>query len=164
MIPRTWYLTYSLSQLFDRKEINEMTTCNDVMTKNPVCAYPDDTVAHVARLMRNEDIGPVPIVQDDASKRLVGIVTDRDLASKVVAEERDPMTTRVSDVMTTDVVTCRASDDIEKALAAMSGNQLRRIPVVDDGNMLVGIIAQADVATRMDEPERTGEVVKEISE
>ncbi len=140
-----------------------MTTCRDVMTKNPVCAYPDDTVAHVARLMRSEDIGPVPIVQDDSTMQLLGIVTDRDLAIKVVAEERDPAKTRVRDVMTTEVVTCRESDDIETALHAMSTNQLRRIPVLHDGNMLVGIIAQADVATRLN-PEKTGEVVREISE
>jgi CBS domain-containing protein len=133
------------------------------MTKNPVCAYREDTVAHVARLMRSEDIGSVPIVQDDTTKRLMGIVTDRDLAIKVVSEERDPKNTRVSDVMTTDVVTCSETDDIETALDAMSKNQLRRIPVVDDGNMLVGIIAQADVATRLN-PEKTGEVVREISE
>jgi CBS domain-containing protein len=142
----------------------EMTTCGNVMTKNPVCAYPDDTVAHVARLMKSEDIGPIPIVRDDATKQLVGIVTDRDLALKVVAEERDPRNTRVSDVMSKDMVTCRAGDDIGMALDAMSKNQLRRIPVVEDGNMLVGIIAQADVATRMNAPEKTGEVVKEISE
>jgi CBS domain-containing protein len=140
-----------------------MTTCHDVMTKSPVCAYRDDTVAHVARLMRSEDIGSVPIVQDDATKKLVGIVTDRDLAINVVAEERNPADTRVSGVMTTDVITCNETDDIETALNAMSTNQLRRIPVVDGGNMLVGIIAQADVATRLN-PEKTGEVVREISE
>lgn len=141
-----------------------MTKCRDVMTKNPVCAYPDDSVAHVARLMRSEDIGPVPIVKDDTTKQLLGIVTDRDLAINVVAEERDPAKTRVRDVMTTDVVTCSENDDIDTALHAMSTNQLRRIPVVDNGNMLIGIIAQADVATRMHDTEKTGEVVKEISE
>ena len=141
-----------------------MTTCSDVMTRNPVCAQPEDTVANVARLMKEKDIGPVPIVEDKISKKLLGIVTDRDLAIKVVAEGRDPKTTTVKEVMTKDVVTCRADDDIESTLAAMSRNQLRRIPVVDDSNMLVGIIAQADVATRMDEPEKTAEVVKEISQ
>jgi CBS domain-containing protein len=125
---------------------------------------PHDTVADVARLMKDEDIGPVPIVQDQDSRKLVGIVTDRDLALKVVADDLDATTTRVSDVMTTDLVTCREDDDINVALQAMSRNQLRRIPVVDAGNILVGIIAQADVATRMNEPEKTGEVVKEISE
>jgi CBS domain-containing protein len=141
-----------------------MTKCSDVMTRNPVCAQPDDTVASVAQLMKENDIGPVPIVSDNNSKKLVGIVTDRDLALKVVAAGRDPQTTPVREVMTTNVVTCRDHDDIETALDAMSTQQLRRIPVVDDGNMLLGIIAQADIATRMDSPEKTGEVVKEISE
>ena len=140
-----------------------MTTSRDVMTNNPVCATPDDVVADVARLMKDNDIGPVPIVEG-ASKKLVGIVTDRDLALKVVAEGRDPSSTKVRDVMTKDVVTCRADDEVEDALQAMSKNQLRRILAVDDSDMLVGIIAQADIATRMNEPEKTGEVVKEISE
>ncbi len=141
-----------------------MTKCSDVMTRNPVSARPDDSVASVARLMKENDIGPVPIVEDNNSKRLVGIVTDRDLAIKVVAAGRDPQTTPVREVMTTNVITCRDDDDIETALDAMSTQQLRRIPVVDDGNKLLGIIAQADIATRMDSPEKTGEVVKDISE
>ena len=141
-----------------------MTTCSDVMTRNPVCAQPDDTVENVAQLMKDKDIGPVPIVEDKISKRLLGIVTDRDLTINVVAEGRDPKTTKVHEVMTRDVVACRDTDDIESALDAMSEHQLRRILVVDKDNMLVGIIAQADVATRMDEPEKTGEVVKEISQ
>lgn len=141
-----------------------MTMCRDVMTRNPVSARPEDTVASVARLMKENDIGPVPIVENQKSKRLVGIVTDRDLALKVVAEGRDPETTPVKQVMTTSVITCRGDDDIETALDAMSTQQLRRIPVVDDGNMLLGIIAQADIATRMNEPEKTAEVVKDISE
>ena len=139
-----------------------MTTCKDVMTRNPVSAQPEDSVANVARLMKEQDIGPVPIVQ--GSNELVGIVTDRDLAIKVVGEGRDPNTTQVGDVMTRDLVTCREDDDIQEVLRAMSMHQLRRIPVVDDNNMLVGIIAQADIATRMDQPETTGEVVKDISE
>ena len=141
-----------------------MTMCKDVMTRNPVSARPEDTVASVARLMKENDIGPVPIVENQKSKRLVGIVTDRDLALKVVAEGRDPQTTLVKQVMTTTVITCHDDDDIETALDAMSTQQLRRIPVVDDGNMLLGIIAQADIATRMNEPEKTAEVVKDISE
>ena len=141
-----------------------MTTCSDVMTRNPVSALPDDTVATVAQLMKDKDIGPVPIVEDKLSKRLLGIVTDRDLAIKVVAEGRDPITLKVKDVMSKEVVACRDTDNIESALDAMAEHQLRRIVVVDSANKLVGIIAQADVATRMDEPEKTGEVVKEISQ
>ena len=141
-----------------------MTTVSNVMTRNPVSAKPDDTAASVARLMRDNDIGPVPIVEDNASKRLVGIVTDRDLAIKVVAEGRDPNTTKVNEVMTRDVVTSRDNDDIRNTMEAMSQHQLRRILVVDAEDGLVGIIAQADIATRLNEPEKTGEVVKEISQ
>ena len=141
-----------------------MKKCSDVMTDNPVYALPDDTVEKVAQLMKKEDIGPVPVVDDEQNKRLVGIVTDRDLALKVVAEGRDPQTTKVEEVMTRKLITCRPDDDVESAMKAMAQYQLRRIPVVDDANRLVGIISQADVATRVDEPEKTAEVVKEISE
>jgi len=141
-----------------------MKKCSDVMTDNPVYALPDDTVEKVAQLMKKEDIGPVLIVDNEQTKTLVGIVTDRDLALKVVAEGRDPQTTKVEGVMTRKLVTCRADDDVENAMKAMAQYQLRRIPVVDDNNRLVWIISQADVATRVDEPEKTAEVVKEISQ
>ena len=138
---------------------------SDVMTKELVYSSPGDRVSDVAQLMKNEDIGPVLIVDDSHDgKRLVGIVTDRDLAIKVVGEGRDPQNTRVEDVMTKKVITCRADDDVQNAMKAMAQYQLRRIPVVDDNNRLVGIISQADVATRVDEPEKTAEVVKEISQ
>jgi CBS domain-containing protein len=134
------------------------------MTTDLVCAQADDTVVSVAQLMKEQDVGPIPIVDDVTTKRLRGIVTDRDLAMKVVAEGRDPNNTRVSEVMTSDVVTVRQDDDIQAALDAMSQHQLRRILVVNENENLVGIIAQADIATRMNKPEQTGEVVKEISE
>ena len=136
---------------------------SDIMTKDLVYSRPSDMVSDVAQLMKDEDIGPVLIVDDsNDGKRLVGIVTDRDLAIKVVGEGRDPQNTRVEDVMTESLVTVRASDDVQSAMQAMAQNQLRRIPVVDDGQ-LVGIISQADVATRLNEPQSTAEVVKEIS-
>ena len=137
---------------------------SDIMTKDLVYSLPSDMVSDVAKLMKDEDIGPVLIVDDSHDgKRLVGIVTDRDLALKVVGEGRDPNSTRVDDVMTGSLVTCRADDDVENAVRAMAQNQLRRIPVVDDSGQLVGIISQADVATRLNEPQSTAEVVKEIS-
>ncbi len=141
-----------------------MTKCSDIMTEELVCCTPDDTVSEVAQLMKKEDIGPVLIVDNDKSKTLVGIVTDRDLALKVVGERRDPQNTRVEEVMTRKLVTCHADDDVETAMNAMAQYQLRRIPVVGDNMRLVGIISQADVATRVDEPEKTAEVVKEISQ
>jgi len=137
---------------------------SDIMTKDLIYSRPSDMVSDVAQLMKDEDIGPVLIVDDsNDGKRLVGIVTDRDLAIKVVGEGHDPQNTRVEDVMTESLVTVRASDDVQSAMQAMAQNQLRRIPVVDDNGQLVGIISQADVATRLNEPQSTAEVVKEIS-
>ena len=137
--------------------------CSEIMTKDPVCCLPGDTVDKAAQLMKTEDVGPIPVVTDRQTKRLVGIVTDRDLALKVVAEALDAKTTTVEEVMTTGVVACRPDDDLQKALDAMEGHQVRRIPVVDDNDQIIGIIAQADVATRVNQPKKTAEVVGEIS-
>ena len=141
-----------------------MKKCDEVMTKNPVCCLPNDMVAKVAQLMKSENIGSIPVIENEQTKKLVGIVTDRDLALKIVAEGRDAKSTKVEAVMTRKVVTCRAEDDLQKALDAMSEHQLRRIPVVDNDNKILGIIAQADVATRVNQPEKTAEMVKEISQ
>jgi CBS domain-containing protein len=141
-----------------------MKKCSEVMTKNPICCLPSDIVSKLAQLMKSKDIGQVPIVENGQSKKLVGVVTDRDLALKIVAEGRDPKSTKAEEVMTRKVVTCHAEDDLQKALDAMSEHKLRRIPVVNNSNEIVGIIAQADVATRVDQPEKTAAVVKGISQ
>jgi CBS domain-containing protein len=140
-----------------------METCKDVMTKNPICCLSNDNVMRAARLMKDKDIGSIPVIENELTRKLVGIVTDRDLALEIVAEGHNPSTINVEDVMTRSIVTCHAEDDLDKALEAMSQHQLRRIPIVDSQNRIVGIIAQADVATRIDQPEKTAEVVKEIS-
>lgn len=140
-----------------------MKKCSDVMTSELVYSSPNDLVSDIARQMKMEDIGPVLIVDESNGRKLIGIVTDRDLALKVVGEGLDPKKTNVDEVMTTKVITCRADDDVQNAMQSMAQYQLRRIPVVDDQGMLVGIISQADVATRVNEPEKTAEVVKEIS-
>jgi CBS domain-containing protein len=129
-----------------------------------VTCTPEDSIVDVARLMKTADIGPVLIVDNETSRTLVGIVTDRDIVVKVVAEGQDVQSTRVGDVMSKKLVTCRAEDDVDVAMNAMAQFQLRRIPVVEDNMRLVGIISQADVATRVDAPEKTAEVVREISE
>ena len=126
--------------------------CNEVMTKNPVCCLPNDSVAKAAGLMKSEDIGSIPVIENAQTKKLVGIVTDRDLALKIVARGLDAKSTNVEAVMTHKVVTCLADDDLQKALDAMAEHQLRRIPIVDNNHRVVGIIAQADVATRVDQP------------
>lgn len=141
-----------------------MKKCNEVMTKDLVYCLPNDSVVKAAELMKSENIGSIPVIENRQSQKLVGIVTDRDLALSIVAGALDAKSTTVESVMTHQVVTCHAEDDLQKALDAMAEHQLRRIPVVDNDNKIVGIIAQADVATRADQPEKTAEVVKEISQ
>ncbi len=140
-----------------------MKKCHEVMTKDPVCCLPDSTVEQAAQSMKRENIGSIPVVDSDQTRKLVGIVTDRDLALKVVAEGRNAESTHVEAVMTRQVVTCHPEDDLQIALNLMSKHQLRRLAVVDSDNRIVGIIAQADVATRVDQPEKTAAMVKEIS-
>lgn len=137
--------------------------CKEVMTVNPSCCVVTDTVHSAAQLMKSENVGSIPILNDPKTRRLEGLITDRDIVLKVVATDRDPNTTRVGEVMTTNVSTCRISDDADQALRLMEEHQVRRIPIVNDNGQLAGIISQADVATRMKEPEKTAEVVKEIS-
>lgn len=103
------------------------------------------------------------MVRDLQTIKLVGIVTDRDLTVKVVAEGRDPKGIIVEEVMTCEPVTCHAEDNVQQALQLMAEHQVRRVPVIDDNGCLIGIIAQADIATRMAEPEKTAQVVEEIS-
>lgn len=141
-----------------------MKKCDEVMTKDPFCCLPNDSVEKVAVMMKKEDIGSIPVIETEHTRKLIGIVTDRDLALKIIAGGLDAKSTEVNAVMTHNVVTCFADDDLQKALDAMAEHQLRRIPVVDKDHGIVGIIAQADVATRVDQPEKTAEMVKEISQ
>jgi CBS domain-containing protein len=141
-----------------------MKKCKDVMTQDPVCCLPTDTVSKAAQLMKDENVGSIPVVEDEETMKLIGIVTDRDLALQVVAPEWDAETTQVDEVMTYDVITCRADDDLQKAVDAMAQHQLRRMPVIDGDHRIVGIISQADVATRVEKPEEVAEMVKEISQ
>lgn len=138
-------------------------TCEQVMTKNPKCCTPTDSASRVAKLMKIEDVGVIPVCSGRDSHRLVGIVTDRDLALQVVAEERNAGTTKIQEVMTGDPVTCRLDEDLENAVRRMESNQIRRIPVVNNNGELVGIIAQADIATRSRDAQKTAQVVSEIS-
>ena len=140
-----------------------MRTCREVMTIDPVCCLPTDTVEEAALIMKDEIVGSVPVVESHETKRLVGIVTDRDLAVDVLAEGRSS-TTPVESVMTGTLVTCHVDEDVERAIELMGEHQVRRIPIVDDDDHIVGIIAQADVATRTDDHDETAEVLEEISQ
>jgi CBS domain-containing protein len=141
-----------------------MKTCEDVMTPNPVCCMPTNNVREGAEIMKLKNIGPIPVVENEETRKLIGIITDRDLALKVVGEGRDAASTKVEAVMTRKIVTCRPDDPLQNALKAMSEHQLRRIIIVDHVFKVLGIISQADVATRVNQPEKTAQVVKEISQ
>ena len=134
------------------------TSIKDVMTSEVRACEPSATVVDAAKIMAQEDVGPVPVVEDG---RLTGIVTDRDITVRVVAEERDPGTTTIGEIASTKLVTVSPDDDLETALKLLAENQVRRIPVVE-GDRLVGIVAQADIA-RLGSDAKTGEVVEEIS-
>ena len=137
-----------------------MAQIRELMTVKPRTVKAGDSVVEAAKLMKGEDAGIAPIVDGD---RLVGVVTDRDIAIRVVAEGRDPESTTVDDIASQNVVTVDPEQDLDEALRLMAQHQLRRLPVVEEDGRLVGIVAQADVARRVDAA-RTGEVVGEISE
>jgi CBS domain-containing protein len=141
-----------------------MKTCNEVMTKKPVCCLPDDLATDAAESMEKEHVGSIPVIEDVQTRKLIGIITDRDLTTRIVAAGLDANSTKVESVMTRNVVTCNAGDDFQKAVDAMSKYQLRRIPIVDADNKIVGIISQADVAIHFDQPKKTAAMVKEISQ
>lgn len=138
-------------------------TCAEVMTPSPTCCHPDQTVVEAAELMKREDVGLVPVVPDN-SKKLIGVLTDRDIVLEVVAAGHDPRGTAVSEVMTSDPISCQPHDSVEAVMERMAARQVRRIPIVDNNGDIVGIVSQADIATRVSKPKETGQVVQAISE
>lgn len=137
--------------------------CRDIMTKDPVCCLASDSVSAAARLMREHDFGALPVVAGREGKVLVGIVTDRDLALRVVGEECDPRYCQVEEVMSRPVVTCSPDDSYRKVMELMEQNRLRRIPQIDRTGRVVGLTSQADIAVRVHDEATTAEVVVEIS-
>jgi CBS domain-containing protein len=129
------------------------------MTVKPRTVKTGDSIIEAAKLMKGEDAGIAPIVDGD---RLVGVVTDRDIAIRVVAEGRDPQSTKVEEIASQNVVTVDPQQELDEALRLMAQHQVRRLPVVEEDGRLVGIVAQADVARHAD-AQRTGEVVEDIS-
>ena len=119
--------------------------CREVMWENPAYCLPEDNAGQAARLMRRERVGSVPVVTDELRKELIGIITDRDLAFKVVGESRDAIRTQVYDVMTRTVIACRDDDDVVTALLAMEEHQIRRVPIVDHSGRIVGMISESDL-------------------
>lgn len=131
----------------------------DVMTSNPRSLESGSSAVEAARLMRDEDVGIVPIVE---GKKLVGTVTDRDIVTRVVAEGKTPESVTVGDIASRELVTIDPQQDLDDALRLMARHQVRRLPVVEEDGKLVGIVAQKDVAMHASEAQ-TGEVVEDIS-
>ena len=131
----------------------------DVMTQDPRTIEPSTPLVEAARLMRDEDVGPLPIVEEG---RLVGMLTDRDIVVRAIADGRDPQSTTAGDVASQQLVTIDPEQDLSEALRLMAQHQVRRLPVTEEDGRVVGIVAQADVALEGGD-EETGRVVEEIS-
>ena len=137
-----------------------MTSIQEVMTANPRTVEPSTPLVEAARLMQTEDVGVLPIVEGD---RLTGMITDRDITIRAVAEAMDAQTTTVGQIASRDVVTIDPQQTLDEAARLMSQHQLRRLAVVEEDGRLVGILAQADVAGA-GHPELVGEMVEDISQ
>ncbi len=135
-------------------------TARDIMSQDADCVQASQSILDAAKELADRDVGAMPICGDD--DRLKGMLTDRDIVVKVLAQGKDPSSTKVSELAEGKPVTIGADDDIEDALDLMKNHQIRRLPVIED-HLLVGIISQADIALSMS-AEATGETVEEISE
>lgn len=132
----------------------------EVMTDKPRCVTPDTPVSEAAELMEREDVGSLPILDGET---LAGVVTDRDIVVRAVAKGKDPRGMPVREVASRDLVTIRPDEDLSEALKLMASHQVRRLPVVDEDNRLIGVVAQADVAKEAKEKD-VGHMVEEISQ
>ena len=132
----------------------------DVMTPEPQCCSPETPLNEVANLMVEADCGEIPVV--DASNRLIGVVTDRDIVCRIVAKGKNPSASTAQEAMTQPVVAVLAGTTLDEIVAVMEENQIRRVPVVDEQGCCCGIVAQADVAMVARESE-VGEMVREVS-
>ena len=134
---------------------------SEIMTPDPTCCAPDTPLTEVARLMIENDCGEIPVVESKDSRKLMGVITDRDIVVRAVAKGK-PADTVVADVMTSDIVSVREDADLHECITKMEDHQIRRIPVLDDQGRISGIIAQADIALHAGKS-KAGEVVKDIS-
>jgi CBS domain-containing protein len=132
----------------------------DVMTPDPACCSPHTTLDEVAKLMRHNDCGEIPIV--DSADRPIGVVTDRDIVTRVVAEGKNPAAYTADTCMSEPVVTVRADAPVDEVVATMEKHQIRRVPVVDEEGACAGIISQADVAWA-EPPREVAELLREVS-
>ena len=135
-------------------------TARDVMTRDPACCTPHTTLDQVAKLMVQNNCGEIPVV--DVNDQLIGVITDRDIVCRAVADGRNPMAHTVDTCMSQPVVTVRADDSLDAVVSTMAKHQIRRVPVVDERGCCAGIISQADVARAEPLPD-VGDLVREVS-
>jgi CBS domain-containing protein len=132
----------------------------DVMTPDPACCTPNTTVDEIAKLMIHNNCGEIPVV--DSSDQPIGVVTDRDIVCRIVAEGKNPIGYTAESCMSTSVITVAVDTPLEEVIATMERHQIRRVPVVEDGGCCSGIISQADIASAG--PQRkVAELVREVS-
>lgn len=133
----------------------------EAMTPDVVTVAPDASLTAAARLMRESDIGPLPVCE---GRRVIGMLTDRDITVRAIAEGRDPNQTRVAEVMTPEVVCCQDGDDVERAAQLMQSAQLRRLLVVDAEGRLAGIVSLGDIALQTGDEALAGQTLEGVSE
>ena len=141
----------------------EVVAVSQIMTPDVICATADTPLGEIAQLMRDNDCGAIPIIDNVESIRPIGVITDRDITVRTVAEGRNPLELTARDAMSEGAVTIEPDADLEECLDLMEENQLRRIIVVDEDGAVIGLVAQADIAEWASEDE-AGELLHEISE
>lgn len=136
---------------------------SELMTKNPACATPDMELNKVAKIMAKENIGSVPVVENKDSKKVIGMVTDRDIATRAVAQDKNPLQMTAREVMSKPVFTVKQDEDVREVAKLMQEHMVRRVPVVDQNGMVCGMVAQADIALNTGD-KTTADVVQKISQ
>jgi CBS domain-containing protein len=137
-------------------------TVGTLMTADPVCCTPETTIKDVALLMAQHDCGEIPVVRAQDDRRILGVITDRDIVCRVVAAGENPADAIVEDAMSSPVVTVRSDSSLQDCLNLMESRQIRRMPVVDADERCCGIVSQADIAANAPSAE-TAELVREVS-
>ena len=137
---------------------------SDVMTSNPECVTENDSIQHVAKVMVDCDCGAVPVVVSESNKRIVGMITDRDIVTRIVAQGRSIDDARVADAMSRGVHTVKTDAPLDSVYKIMASEQVRRVPVVDQEDRVIGIVAVADVATEDEADRKLAKTVENISE
>ncbi len=138
-----------------------MMKVRDMMTKKPECATPDMDLQKVAKMMADRNVGAIPVVENKDNHKIIGMVTDRDIATRAVAKGKNPAQMTAKDIMSTPVATVNQEDDVEDVARMMEKMMVRRIPVVDANGNICGMVAQADIALKA--TDHTKDVVQSVS-